>query len=524
MSESKWSPTVELSGAETFICSRLKRTGRLFVFLRQCRHELFDEAFQDELLAMYCDTPRGTAAKPPALLAMVTLLQAYEQTSDAAAVENAILDRRWQMVLDNVDADGPIFSQGVLVDFRRRLVEHDMDRRLLERTVELAKKSGLFGHNALRVALDSAPLSGAGRVEDTFNLIGHAMDVVVECAATAAGLTAPQVRKQAGTKLLGHSSIKAALDIDWDDRDEKKYALERLLQDAFALRKWIALVLREEATASPLKEALDLLTQVIEQDTEPDPDHGGTRVHRGTAKSRRISISDRQMRHGRKSKSRTINGYKRHIAKDLDSGMILAAAVRPANERESAVEHEIRGDVERFGIVEELHIDRGYLACEWVKDLTDNGKTVLSKPWKSHSERFTKADFRFEIAAGTVACPAGNRAPIRPGKKGQSRSARFSAGTCRECPLRQQCQDEKTCGRTIQLHRTEGLLQRLRDQKQSSEGREQLRERVSVEHSLAHIVKRQGNRARYVGTRLNTLDMRRVSAVTNLQTLFRESA
>ncbi|MCP4204520.1 MAG: hypothetical protein GY769_21635, partial [bacterium] len=40
-----------------------------------------------------------------------------------------------------------------------------------------------------------------------------------------------------GTKLLGHSSIKAALDIDWDERDEKKYALERLLQDAFALRR-----------------------------------------------------------------------------------------------------------------------------------------------------------------------------------------------------------------------------------------------------------------------------------------------
>ena len=90
------------------------------------------------------------------------------------------------MVLDCVNADEPIFSQGVLVDFRRRLIKHDLDRRLLERTVELAKTTGEFGDKALRVALDSSPLWGAGRVEDTFNLLGHALEIVVDCAAQVA--------------------------------------------------------------------------------------------------------------------------------------------------------------------------------------------------------------------------------------------------------------------------------------------------------------------------------------------------
>jgi hypothetical protein len=120
------------------ICKRLTRTGRLFAFLRQHRHELFDEEFQAELARMYSDKPRGTKPKPPAMLALVTLLQAYERKSDAAAVEEAVFDRRWQMVLDCHGAESPPFSQGVLVDFRRRLMAHDMDRRLLERTVELA--------------------------------------------------------------------------------------------------------------------------------------------------------------------------------------------------------------------------------------------------------------------------------------------------------------------------------------------------------------------------------------------------
>ncbi len=43
---------------------------------------------------------------------------------------------------------------------------------------------------SLRIAIDSSPLEGAGRVEDTFNLLGHAARKVVECAAAALQLSA----------------------------------------------------------------------------------------------------------------------------------------------------------------------------------------------------------------------------------------------------------------------------------------------------------------------------------------------
>jgi len=513
---------VELSKEEEFISSRLKRTGKLFAFLRRHRHQLFDEGLRADLESMYSDAPRGTPPKDPALLAMVTLLQAYEQASDAAAVENAVLDRRWQMVLDCLGCDGPIFSQGVLVDFRRRLIEHEMDRRLLERTVELAKATGGFGHKALRVALDSAPLWGVGRVEDTFNLIGHAMDVVLECAAVVSAMQVDEVRERAGMKLVGQSSIKAALDIDWDDPLDKQEALERLLRDVKALGDWVARNLEEEATKPPLKEALALLEKVVEQDIEPDPEGGGSRIRRGTAKDRRISIRDGDMRHGRKSKSRVINGYKRHIAKDLESGLILAAAVRPANEPEAAAERDLRPDVERFGEVAELHIDRGYLSGVWPRDLDAEGKTVLSRPWSKKSERFTKAAFRFDFAADTATCPTGVVAPIRAGKK---RWVSFPKRTCDDCGRRGEClPPARNRGRTLSLHASEALLQRLRDIKKTPDGRARLRERVAVEHGLAHVTARQGPRARYIGTRKNTFDTRRAAIITNLHWLQREAA
>jgi hypothetical protein len=355
-----WKTPKELSRLEKMICGRLKRTGKLFAFLRHHRHELFDDDFQAELAEMYADMPRGTPPKPPAMLAMVTLLQAYEGKSDAGAVEEAVFDLRWQMVLDCHGTEAPVFSQGVLVDFRRRLVEHDMDRRLLERTVELAKNTGEFGHKALRVALDSSPLWGAGRVEDTFNLLGHALEVVVECAAQVSRLSVDEVHTSAGLKLLGGSSLKAALDIDWDDASQQSQALERLLDEVRNLREWLNETLSTQVEQPPLKEALELVERIISQDLEPDPDRDGMRIKRGVARDRRISVTDGDMRHGRKSKSKIINGYKRHIARDLDSGLILAATVRPANEPEHMAAEILKPQVETFGEVEELHIDRGY--------------------------------------------------------------------------------------------------------------------------------------------------------------------
>ena len=512
-----WHPRKKLLKAEEAICKRLKRTGRLFAFLRKHRRKIFDDKFQAELAEMYSDTPRGTQPRPPAFLAMVVLLQAYEKKSDAAAVEEAVFDRRWQMVLDCLGADEPPFSQGSLVDFRRRLMAHDMDKRLLDRTVEVAKESGDFGYKQLRIALDSSPLWGAGRVEDTFNLIGHALEVVVDCAASVLGVGGQAVCKEAQLTLLGGSSLKALLDIDWDDAQQQHGALQRLLDEVVRLRSWLTEQLGDQVDAPPLKEALALLEQVLTQDLEPDPGGGGMRVRRGVAKDRRISVTDPQMRHGRKSKTRLFNGYKRHIARDVDSGFILAGLARPANEPEYQATEQLRQDIEPFGEVDELHIDRGYLASEWVRQRYQAGMPVYAKPWTVRNGKlFPKTAFNIDLEAGQVRCPEGITVPFK------GKTARFPARACDACPSRGQCTRAKMGrGRTISIHPQEAFFVQLRQLKQTSEGRAKLRQRVCVEHTLAHVCRRQGPRARYLGTRKNTFDVRRVAAIENLNVLDR---
>ena len=55
------------------------------------------------------------------------------------------------------------------------------------------------------------------------------------------------------------------------------------------------------------------------------------------------------MRHGRKSRSKRFDGYKEHIARDLDVPGIIACAVTPANRPEEEGAAPIAEDIERQG-------------------------------------------------------------------------------------------------------------------------------------------------------------------------------
>lgn len=110
------------------------------MFLREQRHRIFDAQMEQQLLTVYADHPIGKPPVPSALLAMASLLQCYEQKSDAAATLGTMFDVRWRMVLNclSLDDETAPFSQGTLCDFRHRLVRYNMDEVLLEHTVNIA--------------------------------------------------------------------------------------------------------------------------------------------------------------------------------------------------------------------------------------------------------------------------------------------------------------------------------------------------------------------------------------------------
>lgn len=514
MQPSLWQPPVELSQQEELIVKKIRKA-KLFVFLRKHRHELFDEAFQQELASLYREAERGQPPVAPAMLALALILEAYTGVSDDEVIEATVMDRRWQLALNCVDTQEAPFSKGTLVAFRQRLIAGQMDRRLIERTIEIASQSQGFGSRALRAALDSSPLWGAGRVEDTYNLVGHALKKVMRVVADQQGRELVEVAKEAGAEMVCATSLKAALDRDWDKAGQREEALGLVLDMLQAVQTWVQTLQEEDAQLA--QPPLEIAQQVQAQDVEVD-EKGQVSLIKVVAKDRRISVEDGQMRHGRKSRSVRVDGYKRHVLHDLDTGLIRAVGITPANVPEASVTQAISEDLsEQEVCLEELHIDRAYLSSHLVRERSKDLK-VYCKAWPvRESKRFSKQAFTLDWERQTIRCPAEQEMPFVPGG-----IVHFPKDTCALCPLKTLCTTSAK-GRSVSIHPDEALLIELRQGQQTPEGRAKLRERVAVEHSLAHVGRWQGRRARYRGVRKNLFDLRRCAVVHNLHVLAREN-
>ncbi len=282
MRPANWYPPIELSSAEEKVVSRIKRA-KLFTFVRHNRHEIFDDGFQKELVTLFKDSSVGQPPVYPAQLALATIMQAYTNVSDDEVIEVLLMDRRWQLVLDCLDCEQAPFGKGTFVRFRAMLIAKDFDRRLIERTLEIAQLRGGFSARSLRAALDSSPLWGAARVEDTDNLLGHALRKALSIIAHEQERDLKEVATEAGAAWVADSSLKAALDLDWDDPVAKTQALSTILQ---ALEQVEFRIQQQPETAPKViqaaKETLSVARQIQQQDVEVEPD-GSPKLRRGTA-------------------------------------------------------------------------------------------------------------------------------------------------------------------------------------------------------------------------------------------------
>ena len=523
----RWNPQPFNHPRQEKLWARLGKHRKLFLFLYEQRCALFDEAFQDELAAMYRSTGEGKQPLPPAFLAMVILLQAYTGASDADAVDHTVFDLRWQIVLDIVGAQDPAFGQGTLQTFRERSIKHDLDRRLIERTVELAHASRGFDwkslQKTLRLAIDSRPIEGAGRVEDTLNLLGHAAFKLLRAAALLLERRAEEIAACAGAPIFLASSVKTGLDIDWFDPEQKSTAVGELIGQIEALEHWIRNQAGTAANEPPLKDLFDLIADLRAQNVDPDPPNGGKpKIREGVAADRRVSIQDKEMRHGRKSKTKRFNGYKQHIANDLDTELIIACSVTPGNRPEMEGAEGLKEDLDRYterNELREILIDRGYIQSNFVLDAANDGAKILCRPWNPiNGELFSKRDFKINMRLRTITCPAGETQRFTLGN-----NVKFPPEKCVNCPLRAKCTKARNdTGRTVHIAADEPMQQRLRKLVSTSSGRAKLRDRVHVEHRLAHLARKQGPKARYIGCRKNVFDLRRHAAVLNLEVIQRK--
>src|SRR5713226_1864710 len=140
-----------------------------------------DELFRDEdFAALYCRN-NGRPSVPPSLLATALVLQAYDRVSDDEAKQCADYDLRWKVAL-GIELDVRPFAKSTLQEFRAQLIVHDQTLAIFQRSLEVAKRRGVWkkGHpqherQQMKLALDTTHILGRGAVKDSYNLLADAI-------------------------------------------------------------------------------------------------------------------------------------------------------------------------------------------------------------------------------------------------------------------------------------------------------------------------------------------------------------
>jgi transposase len=471
----------------------------------------------DDLKDMY-DPANGRPSLPPSLLSGVLLLQFHDDVSDEEAVERLQFDLRWQVAL-NLPTDYSGFDPSSLTNFRQRLAEHGQERYAFDRFVAVGREAG-FIPDRVTLLIDTTRATGAGAVQDTYTLLRKGLRKLLRqlgyaVAGKRRGLS-PETQRLVATYLAQDRKAK----IDWSNPQQRAAQLQVLFQDAESVLD----LAREQSADADVRATGWMLVKILGDDLGQD-EQGRPQIAEGTAPDRIISVTDPEMRHGRKSHAQRFDGFKVSVATDADSELILdvqdlqassgdGRELRPTIDR---VEHNAGVTVERVIGDGAYGSGENRAACaERVPAPVDLVAPVMQPP----DPGVDKSAFALDLEAQTATCPHGHVVTGRPDRRG-TLQFNFPRATCEACPLFKRCVKSKVAGRTVVTHRYESYLRQARERQQTEEFKIIYRRRSAVERKQAELVQHGLRHTRYVGQAKRRLLRLWTAAVVNLKRLFR---
>ena len=486
----------------------------LYGYLAQHRGQLFRD---DDFAILYC-RDNGRPSVPPSLAVSILFLRAYEAVSFVEAIERTKYDLRWKVALGLEIEEVPI-QKSALQEFQARLVLHEQGEALLKKSIDEARRAGYVTTRKIRVALDTTPTLGKGAVKDTYNLLADGIEKLAYRLAEVAGEPIGSWAEKERLQRYFGSSLKGDAAIDWDDKAQRDQLLTQIVQDG---RRLLGLAENAQQDYPEHAEAIQadaaLLERLIRQDVEEKPD-GGCHIKEGTEKDRLISVHDPEMRHGRKSASKTFNGHKSAVAVDMESQLICGVEVLSGNagDQEKALELVHQAERVMEAKVEETVGDCAYGGGPTRKAFAEEGRLLTAKVPASHNgDCFPKTAFVIDLDRMEVRCPAGQ---ITTDYKtwGQNRAGCFvfADATCQACALRSQCVRGQG-PRSINIQHEERLQQQARAHNQTEAGKKTLQQRVVVEHRIARLVRLGIRQSRYFGKTKTRFQLVMAAVVANL--------
>lgn len=223
-----------------------------------------------------------------------------------------------------------------------------------------------------------------------------------------------------------------------------------------------------------------------------DPGTGEPRIRQGVAPDRIVSVTDPEMRHGRKSRSGRFNGHKLHLIEEESTEIVLAVDVGAGNGSDGDHAAPLVEQAKEAGVkIAELVGDMAYGDGDTRAEVEAAGATVVAKvPPAPNTGFFAKTDFTIDPDAPSATCPAGaTTTDARPTRDRQGRPTAylvFDENVCAVCPFRSRCVKGRG-GRTITLNVHEARLIEARAEFERPAVKRKLRRCAVVERKVDHL-------------------------------------
>jgi len=458
--------------------------------------------------------------KPPMLFQHVSIV-----LSRTAPIGPA----RWKYALALPLTD-PGFDFSILCEFRKRLVDHQIQDFALNRLLEFCKAQGFIKTNS-KQRTDSTYVLARIRHLNRVTFLGETIRATLNELAREApeflvSFLQPEWEQRYTHRVEDHRWSKSDVQIENNVRQislDGQQILDRINQHKE----------NQEILALP---AVNILTKVWQQEFKVTPTGLILKETKELAPSRERIISpyDSEATFATKG-NESWEGYKVQISETCDQDQphlitsIFTTGATVTDVEVGSIIHEYL--VERDLKPEESLVDGGYISANFLSSSKDLGIEVTGPDFETGSWQsqvvggLTIDKFQINWEEKYAECPAGKRSiSWRAGEKDGKpiSTARFAKKDCHSCAFQINCTRAKSSGRTLKLYaqKIHEIHQKMRLKFKNPTNKLRYQLRAGIESTISQGVRRYGLRnCRYRGLEKSTLQHTLTGVAVNLQRL-----
>lgn len=446
-------------------------------------HDEVDFTFVREALSGRYSEFMGKIAVDPVVLIKCLIIKEITEFSDRDLMEEVRVNMAYKYFLDMLPEQEP-FDASLLSYFRRqRLRGCDLLGSLLGQSLRLALEKGVLrrgknGKVVVTVAVDATHTESLGRVLLPREGIAHFCNKLSKAIRDFYG---------PGPDRWGQAPSFTST--------EQAVAYGRAL-----LERAVA-----EFPDCRVSGKTRLYYNRLEEALEDIADHGS------------CSAGDRDARTGHKNASTHFDGYKSHIMTDVESGLVVGAAVTSGEVSDTHVgERLVDGLVKSDDFqLERLLGDGAYGSTAMMKKARKDRFDLVATPnpmLGSSPSRCLEKGFTYNKDADMLVCPSGHMAVsscVRHYKHEDNRTVRmfyFDVDKCRNCSKAEGCYKEGAKSKSCSVTLLTDLQKEYISKTKTPEFKEHFRKRTAAERTNAELKRGRGLRkARYYGLEMMTV-------------------